>query len=302
MQIVLDTHISNLEQFIDKIQHWDLDFRLLGTGGFSGRVKQLASRDVLITYAQFQSGLDQSGTTPPGYRTFVIPRKNCNGFWWRGHNIVRDDLLVFPSSNELKCASHADFEVFTISIDTAYLQQLAYDLGLDESSVIGREVIHLDAHSADDLRHLAGTVVMSEGGAMAREATLAFVEKLVICAAQDHLGHRSSLRQRDLAVDRINQYVRSTSAPTSKLAQLCRIARVSERTLQYAFKERYGIPPNVYVKRWNLNTARRLLLQADSAETAVSDIALMLGFHHQGQFAADYRTLFSELPSKTIRR
>ena len=78
---------------------------------------------------------------------------------------------------------------------------------------------------------------------------------------------RSSLRQRDLAVDPLNKYVRSTSAPTSELAQLCRIASVSERTLQYAFKERYGIPPNVYVKRWNLNTARRLLLQADSADT-----------------------------------
>jgi hypothetical protein len=53
MHIVLDTHINNLEQFIDEVQHWDLDFRLLDTGGFTGRVKQLVSQDVLITYARF---------------------------------------------------------------------------------------------------------------------------------------------------------------------------------------------------------------------------------------------------------
>jgi AraC family ethanolamine operon transcriptional activator len=112
----------------------------------------------------------------------------------------------------------------------------------------------------------------------------------------------ASIRKRDLAVDRVVDYVRSTRDPTSELARLCRIAGVSERTLQYAFKERYGIPPNVFVKKWNLNSARRLLLQADPAETTVSDIASRLGFLHQGQFAADYRTLFAELPSKTLAR
>lgn len=300
MQIVLDTRFSNLEQFMDEIQHWDLDFRLLGTGGFSGKVKQLVSRDVLITYARFKSGLDQSGTTPPGYRTFVIPGYNCNGFWWRGHHVTRDDLLLFPRSSELQSASHADFEVFTISINATYLEKLAYGLGIDVSLALGREVIHLDAHSADNLRHLAGTVVKYEGGTVAWETTLALVERLVICTAQDHLEERVSLRQRDLAVDRIVQYVRSTPVPTSQLAQLCRIAKVSERTLQYAFKERYGISPNVFVKRWKLNSARRLLLMADSAETAISAVAASQGFLHQGQFATEYRTLFSELPSKTL--
>jgi len=41
-------------------------------------------------------------------------------------------------------------------------------------------------------------------------------------------------------------------------------------------------PPNVFVKKWNLNSARRLLLQADPAETTVSDISSRLGFLHQG--------------------
>lgn len=52
-----------------------------------------------------------------------------------------------------------------------------------------------------------------------------------------------------LEVNRVVEYVRSTPDPTSELARLCRIAGVSERTLQYAFKERYGIPPNVFVKK-----------------------------------------------------
>ena len=69
MQIILDTH---LEHFLDEVQYWDLDFRLLGIGGFEGSVKQLASQNVLLSYARLRRGLDQTGATPPDYRTFVI--------------------------------------------------------------------------------------------------------------------------------------------------------------------------------------------------------------------------------------
>jgi len=46
MHIVLDTHFNSLEQFIGEVQHFDLDFRLLGTGGFVGQVKQLISPNI----------------------------------------------------------------------------------------------------------------------------------------------------------------------------------------------------------------------------------------------------------------
>jgi AraC-like DNA-binding protein len=74
-----------------------------------------------------------------------------------------------------------------------------------------------------------------------------------------------------LAIDRVIEYIRSTRDSTSELAQLCRIASVSEP-------------------------------KADPAETTLSDIASRLGFLHQGQFASEYRRLFAELPSKTLAR
>jgi AraC-like DNA-binding protein len=300
MQIVLNTHFNNLEQFIDEVQHWDFDFRLLGTGGFLGHVKQFISRDVLISYARFQRGLDQAGATPPGYRTFVILGKGCKGFWWRGHQVTNNDLLIFPQSGELRCASNADFEVITISVREPYLEQLGENLGLYGLAKSRLEVIHLDSHTAQGLRTLAGMIVKSAGGMAAVTAAQDLSERLAICTATGLSRNRPSLRKRDMAIDRVIDYVRSTPAPASGLAGLCRIAGVSERTLQYAFKERYGIPPNVYVKRWNINSARRLLLQADPAEATVNAIAMRLGFFHQSQFSADYRELFAELPSTTL--
>lgn len=80
----------------------------------------------------------------------------------------------------------------------------------------------------------------------------------------------------------------------------CRIAYVSERTLQYAFKERCVIPPNVFIKRWKLNTIKKMLFNADPNERTIGEIIEYMGFHHQSQFTADYRKLFAELPSWTL--
>ena len=300
MKTVLDTSFNDLEQFMQEVQHWDLDFRIMDTGGFQGRIKQLVSENVLVSYAQFQRGLDQAGATPPGYRTFGILGKSCNGFWWRGHPVTNNDLLAFPPSNELQSFSHRDFEVFTVSLRSSYLERLINDLGMAIDPTGRREVIPLGTRAIQKLRTLAGMIVNATDSAALPAISQTLAERLLICANTQISGKRASLRRRDLGVDRVAEYVRSTPAPVSDLASLCRIAGVSERTLQYAFKERYGIPPNVYVRWWNLNTARRLLVQADLLEATVNGIAVDLGFHHQGQFAADYRKLFLETPSVTL--
>lgn len=300
MKTVLDTSFNDLEQFIQEVQHWDLDFRILDTGGFQCRLKQLVSRDVLVSYVRLQRSLDQAGATPPGYRTFGIIGKTCDGFWWRGQQVCRDDLLVFPPSNELRSASHGNFEVFTVSLHSTYLEQLVNDLGIAINPISKHEVIPLGPRVIHELRTLAGMIVNSTNSAASSTISQALAEKLLISTNTGISGKRASLRRRDLAIDRVAEYIRSTPAPVFDSATLCRIARVSERTLQYAFMERYGIPPNVYVRSWNMNTARRLLLQTDPAEATVNEIAVSLGFLHGGQFAADYAKLFSELPSTTL--
>jgi len=300
MQTLLDRQFDDLENFLAEAQHWDLDFRATTVGGFGGRVKQLASPHTLINYARFTQGLHQQGGTPGGYRTFGLPGPDCSGFWWWGRQVTRNDMLVFPASNELRSVSHPGFEVFTISVRISYFEELIDSLGLTQPDA-EPQVMHLYGPTAECLRSLAATAVTSANAVAALTATQDLVERLVVCAAQPSRQNVTPLRQRSLAVDRVVEYLRSTPTLSSELAQLCRIARVSERTLQYAFHDRYGMPPNAFVKRWKLNTARRTLLHAEPSQTTVTQVALDLGFAHPSQFATDYKRLFGELPSQTLR-
>lgn len=81
---------------------------------------------------------------------------------------------------------------------------------------------------------------------------------------------------------------------------LCREIGVSERRLQLAFAEMYGMSPTAYLRQRALAIARSRLLRADEGESApVTSIASGLGFNHLGRFATEYRQQFGEAPSAT---
>jgi AraC-like DNA-binding protein len=86
------------------------------------------------------------------------------------------------------------------------------------------------------------------------------------------------------------------------VTDLCRVAAVSERTLQYAFKEVMGLTPLTYLIRLRLNRVRQALVAATHGSTTVSAEALKWGFWHFGEFSRAYKACFGEAPSDTLRR
>lgn len=86
------------------------------------------------------------------------------------------------------------------------------------------------------------------------------------------------------------------------LSELCATANVSERTLQYAFKDIMGMSPLSYLHRLRLHRVRDELRKAKSGSTTVTDVALNWGFWHFGEFSRAYKNCFEEVPSATLKR
>ena len=74
------------------------------------------------------------------------------------------------------------------------------------------------------------------------------------------------------------------------------------RTLVSAFQAVTGVSPIRFIRNRRLNSARHALSKRrDNDELSVKSVALAHGFWHMGRFANDYRTLFGEHPSATLR-
>ena len=82
---------------------------------------------------------------------------------------------------------------------------------------------------------------------------------------------------------------------------LASAAGVSERTLRAAFHEYFGIGPVQFLRLRTLNQVRDALRNSDPALTTVTEVATRFGVWELGRLARDYRRLFGELPSATLR-
>jgi len=86
------------------------------------------------------------------------------------------------------------------------------------------------------------------------------------------------------------------------LAEICAATGVSERTLRNCCQEHLGMAPIRYLWLRRMHLARRALVKGDPAAATVTGIAMDYGFWELGRFATEYRALFGEPPSATLRR
>ena len=108
-------------------------------------------------------------------------------------------------------------------------------------------------------------------------------------------------RQRKL-VKRAETFMRDRLAAPITLTDLCQELKTSRRSLYYAFADSFGLPPMQYLKILRLHSVNRALKSADPQTSKVTSVAGSYGFWHMGQFSTDYRIMFGESPSTTLKK
>lgn len=107
--------------------------------------------------------------------------------------------------------------------------------------------------------------------------------------------------QRSQLIKQAEDYMLSHLHQPLTLTQLCKALGTSSRALSYGFQEIFGMSPMAYLKVLRLQSVYRALKTADTANQTVANIANQCGFWSLGHFSRDYKQMFGELPSQTIR-
>jgi AraC family ethanolamine operon transcriptional activator len=84
--------------------------------------------------------------------------------------------------------------------------------------------------------------------------------------------------------------------------EFARKTGINQRSLELLFNKTLGITPRQYLYRLRLHHVHRELQLRRPAERCVTEVAASWGFSELGRFAGDYRHLFGELPSATLKK
>jgi AraC family transcriptional regulator, ethanolamine operon transcriptional activator len=305
-------HAADVDDFVEKLRGYNLQFTQIDKGPFAAEVVQTELAGVLLTAAQYGPSLIHAGEPPSGKITFAMGMSRLPARCY-GQDFGPYDLLVLPTSGtEIDVVTQGGFGCATASFAPDLVKATADRLGLPPIGDVAKTlVVPLERNKASMLR-AAFEAVFSDAVARPngdRVATWSITKQedllrlLLSCAGNATSKTKSAGNsERARIIKAVLEAINDLPGEILSIGDLCRIARASERTLDYAFRERFGLSPALYMKVQRLNCARRDLCGHQEPSINVADVANKWGFWHLGQFAKDYRNLFCELPSATYKR
>ena len=302
------------EELAEAVVGWELDFCQLSPATGPFYLQQLAGPSVLISRAVIQAKFYQSGGAVPEYRTVSLVAPGYrHGIWrWCGQAVSYNSLLVMPEGGDFESVSLGAYDSLHLSLSTPLLQQVAqseFGLTLHQLMPEGRCFCPDGGEALELLRSLLLKITNAPRGNQASssldpdhllEYEMAFL--VLSCLHGDRTG--TSVDSNTKRAKALAAALALINAEPNQLSVKSLVAGtgVSRRTLENAFRDGLDISPAAFLKNLRLQKLSRALLRADGSSSRVSNILSANGFDHQGQCAADYKALFNELPSVTLKR
>ena len=113
-----------------------------------------------------------------------------------------------------------------------------------------------------------------------------------------HLKRNESL----LLARKIYAYLHEHAAEPVQMIHLTHLTGKSERSIERIFKKHFGISPHSYLKLHRLHLIRHKLMEQNRMDpSTITSIAMDNGFMHMGYFGSEYKKLFNEMPSETLK-
>jgi AraC family ethanolamine operon transcriptional activator len=312
-----EARFVDIDEQAAALDGWNQQYLQLSAGVFRGAVQRLQLDGVGLFIEDLQQVVHQTGHVRPQVVALGVPVLLQGDSRFCGQADNTSALHVFSGSEGFEFRSPQRHIMLGIEVDAALFESHMNDtLQGEATSFASHARLHVgDAAAIAELRSFllalfAGaaqqsTLLQPEGQRLDVRDQLLDRLAAVLAPASDPPDPACVQREgmavgaaRNALAERARQLVASRLDQPPTVAELCQLLGVSRRTLQTCFQATWGMGPLAWLKTLRLNVVRRRLMTADS----VTEAATQLGFWHFGHFADDYRTLFGELPSQTLRR
>ncbi|MDN3522919.1 helix-turn-helix domain-containing protein [Halomonas ramblicola] len=293
-------HCEDVTEHAQRLDGWQQEFNQIEEGHFSGDIVDVTGRGVRLFRESANLGLSQSMHFPETQWHLVLPIHRRNDALFDA-----DAITVLPRCEQFWSVAPGRYDLLVVSIDRHHYGWLERD----ERRLRTLEVpAALLAGVREQWRAMTDYLLATQalGGPSPELQQVSThqleegVELLLSDCSRSPKLDDASYRTRRYIVDRCQALTKVQPDGPPSMMSLCRQLKISRRTLQYSFQVETGQSPVHYLRALRLNAVRRSLLQEPGQR--IADAAANQGFFHQSYFGREYRRLFWEPPSATLRR
>ncbi|MDB9536538.1 helix-turn-helix domain-containing protein [Dolichospermum planctonicum CS-1226] len=312
--LVVTGQFNDLDRFAQAIKPLNIkEGTQLSPGGFLGTLNFADFRDLKFTHVYQNQAAKATGMKSTDDISFVLAfHPKLIQISSHGCAVGKYDIFGFDSTREVDVVLSKDVHLIMASVNGRAFHTLCEQMGYE----MGQKVLQHNALSLhpSSLRPLKAyyqqiTYILSTQPSLLMQSQMqSIITEDFLPLLINTFGRKAQKKQRILKPYRRYSLVRKAEeiSNSSKdkpltLQKLCEELETSSSALSCGFQEVFGISPMAYIKIQRLNGVRRALMSANPNTITVMNVAHEWGFWNASHFAKDYRDMFGELPSKTLR-
>jgi AraC family ethanolamine operon transcriptional activator len=290
---------------------WDFTVSQLGPSNEVSRVSFCQSTHVGLNKFRYGTAYDQRLIAKKGLLSFGLLDADNPPTWTHDQLIPNSALTVFPRDEEMRGSSPEGFRGNGVHFAEDFMAGLAAEVFrrplnqlIPEGGifVLKPEKLAVLREELGNWRQLENfNARIPQAIILRREESLALAVFNALIDEQydeDEPPGRSQL-----SLSRALEMIHHGDLENISARELCAQAQCSQRTLEKSFFKRFGVTPKKYIKCLRLASVHQGLRTFSTQDcTSIIELAGINGFWHMGQFAADYRRIYGELPSETLSR
>ena len=291
-----------MEELSQLVEPWQLTLRQLSSGKLNIQVRFRVLGDTLLTNERWDGALLGTGATARDYVT-VSGNNSPRNVYWQGAEFTGNRLAIAPANSECEFHTPLGSDHWVLLVPRTRFTRY---FGIESETELVPGAGYLVPEPAAVLRFsglcnriLDGTLPASlaaEPETLRDELLnhLADLQPTTHSHWDDKKGRYLILRR---ALEAVDAYPELAGAE-----QLADTVGVSQRVLELSFRQHLGTSPHRYLKLCRLNRLHRALRELQPELSSVTAVMKQHGMDELGRTAGEFRALFDELPSETLRQ
>ena len=305
-ETTLQTLSIDLERLGELPFDWDNRWLQMKRGNVQVRMKFFNTPHIQFSWAYYSDAVLIQGTPPPETMTLSLIRSRKR-VMFHNREIGPGEFVTLLGGEEADYFAGGENFIFTLTVGKEFFHRSFlhyFGFPYDESG--GGEQLLLLEGSAE--RFMAQ--VHRQIDSLLRVGDRSDGLRYYLAAENEIMGQLfSMLRMSEIGagkerfdLTRAREVLHENVENIYGIGDLLDELKISARTLQHHFRQKFGITPKQYLQRLRLNAVNMELLRADPGSVRISEVALKYGFFHASHFGSEYKKMFGESPSETLRR
>jgi AraC-like DNA-binding protein len=302
---------TDLDEFAAAIQGTEADLSVAARGTFAAGITRIDLGSLRLQRLSENLPIVTHLSNAGGRASFIFHTAPGPGLIRNGHEENSESMIRVGTPQSHFQRSSGPVRWGTISLPFGDIPPLSQAMGADLTPPRGDRIVKPRPQALANLQrlHAAAELIVKDAPELlanpegARGIEQILMQALVACLNANDNHVPTSTHHRHLRViQRFHAILEANPGQAIYVLEMAAAIGTSMRSLHVCCQEHLGMGPKASLILRRMNLARNALSTADPSMSNVTDVATQYGFWQFGRFAGEYKSLFGESPSVTLRR